>query len=550
MISRRAYSYAPATRDVFIEIPAEDGEHDGSMAGKLYLSFYGTQDAAANWQETRSAPLASIGFTRGKCYQSIFCHKEERISTLVHGDDYVSSGHPRDLAWLRGELEKAYEIQTQLVGSGDGAVAEGKVLNRILRWHAHGWELEADPRHCELVIGQLGLGNSKGLSALGNLDNDPDNSDDAACFAATPPLEAKRVLCSQWATERRRGGEALKLHFADARKAYFNGKPNRAVYLRLPKELGFLSTTQGKLVRCCDGTRDAGSVWEAFFTASLVSMVFLQGRASPCCFYHPAWDIQLVVNGDDFTALGTDRSLNTYEEALQQRVDTKLKASLGEEPDDVKAIRALKRILQIEDNDLKWEADPRHSELLIRSLGLESTRLISTPGHRWPEDLDSGPVVDENGNLDRDAVAQEQIDINAAVVAVLERRMPKPRDITKEIDGQFRSGEVHLRVRPGPEIHEIIPYPEIYKHHPKMLVFSGPVGDPPYQMLSSGADAFTGNCVQSLITVCLSQGNYLCPKILVFLVFVVFYMTVQLVNHHQQNYLTLLALSQARRNQR
>ena len=178
MISRRAYSYAPATRDVFIEIPAEDGEHDGSMAGKLYLSFYGTQDAAANWQETRSAPLASIGFTRGKCYQSIFCHKEERISTLVHGDDYVSSGHPRDLAWLRGELEKAYEIQTQLVGSGDGAVAEGKVLNRILRWHAHGWELEADPRHCELVIGQLGLGNSKGLSALGNLDNDPDNSDD------------------------------------------------------------------------------------------------------------------------------------------------------------------------------------------------------------------------------------------------------------------------------------------------------------------------------------------------------------------------------------
>ena len=69
-------------------------------------------------------------------------------------------------------------------------------------------------------------------------------------FAATPPLEAKRLLFSQFASERTRRGQALKLHFADARKAYFNGTPTRNLYLRLPKELGLPANVLGRLVKC------------------------------------------------------------------------------------------------------------------------------------------------------------------------------------------------------------------------------------------------------------------------------------------------------------
>ena len=43
--------------------------------------------------------------------------------------------------------------------------------------------------------------------------------DDLSFFAATPPLEAKRLLLSQWATQRTRKGKRLQLHFADAKKA-------------------------------------------------------------------------------------------------------------------------------------------------------------------------------------------------------------------------------------------------------------------------------------------------------------------------------------------
>ena len=67
-----------------------------------------------------------------------------------------------------------------------------------------------------------------------------------AFYAATPPLEAKRLLMSQWATERRRKGKFLKISCVDIRKAYFNGRPTRSLYVRLPPELGLPRTTIGR----------------------------------------------------------------------------------------------------------------------------------------------------------------------------------------------------------------------------------------------------------------------------------------------------------------
>ena len=57
---------------------------------------------------------------------------------------------------------------------------------------------------------------------------------DDSFYAATPPLEAKRLLFSQWASEQYRQGSRLKRSFIDVRKAYFNGIPSRRLYLRLP----------------------------------------------------------------------------------------------------------------------------------------------------------------------------------------------------------------------------------------------------------------------------------------------------------------------------
>ena len=184
---------------------------------------------------------------------------------------------------------------------------------------------------------------------------------------------------STWATGRRRGNERLQRHVADAKQAYVNGKQTRSLYLRLPKELGLGPGILGKLVRCCYGTRDAGAIWEAFYVDSLVSLGFKQGNASPCCLWHPDWRVAVVVHGDDLTALGTPSSLDKYEHGLQQCFELKLKGCLGEGPEDLTGIRLLNRTLRVTEECLKYEADPRHVELLGRAMGLSECKPISTP---------------------------------------------------------------------------------------------------------------------------------------------------------------------------
>ena len=164
---RRAYFYAKASRDLYIELPAEDPEAGPDVLGKLELCLYGTRDAAKGWQDTLSEQLEACGFRRGVGHPSVFWHEARDLVTLVHGDDYVTSGQEDQLDWLEKQLEASYEIQTQRLGLGDKNEAEGKVLNRIVRCDDKGWRLEADPRHAELIIEQLGVGKARAAATPG-----------------------------------------------------------------------------------------------------------------------------------------------------------------------------------------------------------------------------------------------------------------------------------------------------------------------------------------------------------------------------------------------
>ena len=67
--------------------------------------------------------------------------------------------------WFEGELKKEYELKVQRLGPMESA--EGKVLNRIVRWKDDGGELEADPRHAELIQEQLGIKSGGGIITAG-----------------------------------------------------------------------------------------------------------------------------------------------------------------------------------------------------------------------------------------------------------------------------------------------------------------------------------------------------------------------------------------------
>ena len=168
----RAHFYAKCSRCLYVELPKEDPEAHPDFLGRLRLCLYGTRDAALCWQQTLADHLLENGFTRGIGHPSVFFNEKRDVWTLVHGDDYCSTGSSESLDWLQDVLEARYEIKTQRVGvgkdrKGDDKLSEGQVLNRVIRRTARGYELEADLRHAELIVEQLELTECKAVSTAG-----------------------------------------------------------------------------------------------------------------------------------------------------------------------------------------------------------------------------------------------------------------------------------------------------------------------------------------------------------------------------------------------
>ena len=164
----RAFFEAPMTRTVCVELPAEaraKGEDD--VVGLLKLSLYGTRDAAANFQQEVRRFMQREGFTQSRYNPQLYWHRGRNIKTLVHGDDFITSAAPQDAQWLQGRLGARFEIKSDIIGSGEAETKEHRVLGRIVRVTEQGWELEADPRHAELLIKGLRLEAANGVKSPG-----------------------------------------------------------------------------------------------------------------------------------------------------------------------------------------------------------------------------------------------------------------------------------------------------------------------------------------------------------------------------------------------
>ena len=139
---------------------------DNIMCAKLRMSMYGTKAAAQNWQKKVQEMMATLGFSIGKASPVLFCHPQRSLTCLVHGDDFVVSGEPVDLVWMRNELESKLEINTTILGDEPGMSKEVKILNRKL-WHdGVGISCEADRKHAEAIIRETGASNLTSLKIL------------------------------------------------------------------------------------------------------------------------------------------------------------------------------------------------------------------------------------------------------------------------------------------------------------------------------------------------------------------------------------------------
>ena len=150
-------------------------------------------------------------------------------------------------------------------------------------------------------------------------------------------------------------------------------------YVALPPEC-FKDGMCGRLNFWLYGMRPASKGWESEYRRRLVSLGFTAGRASPCCFHRDSDGVSCVVHGDDFTFEGEADALLGIPEALRNFWLIKVRGILGPDKTDDKEISILNRVVRWTEDGILYEADPRHVEKLLRDLGMENCKPLSTPG--------------------------------------------------------------------------------------------------------------------------------------------------------------------------
>lgn len=152
-----------------MKLPDEDVEPgDEDNCGRLLMSMYGTRDAAVNWHHEYVSALEGFGMKRGSASPCLFAHPKLDLSAFVHGDDFVAVGPGRAVAMLEGYLKNRYKVKAQVMGSGAGEEKELNTLNRIARYSCDKVTIEADPRHCKVIVREVGLTGLKGSRVPGN----------------------------------------------------------------------------------------------------------------------------------------------------------------------------------------------------------------------------------------------------------------------------------------------------------------------------------------------------------------------------------------------
>jgi hypothetical protein len=189
----RAYFNAVIDRKVFVELPPEAG-YSKQHVGELVKCMYGTRDAAQGWERTYCAALEAMGFRRGTANPCIFNHGQRGINLTVHGDDFFAEAAAAELDWFEAELMKKFEgkVKGRLRQEGD----ELRILNRVVRRTARGYEWEADQRHAELIIAGVGLApDSKPLMAPGRrLTSKELSADDEEELAAEEASKYRAIV--------------------------------------------------------------------------------------------------------------------------------------------------------------------------------------------------------------------------------------------------------------------------------------------------------------------------------------------------------------------
>ena len=134
-------------------------------------------------------------------------------------------------------------------------------------------------------------------------------------FAATPPLEALKLLISELATYDDMNEEKKVVMINDVARAFFKAPATRKLCVELPEELKDAKRDEvGLLNKSLYGTRDAAANFQSLVKTVMTQCGFRQSHQNPCTYVHKGKKIRTLVHGDDFVSVGSRMALKWFKE--------------------------------------------------------------------------------------------------------------------------------------------------------------------------------------------------------------------------------------------
>ena len=163
----RAHFHSPAKRRMYVRTLPEDTRIKTGIA-RLLKAMYGSRDAGQCWDDFTGQVMAKLGFAAGVISPCIYYNKEWDAPCWRHGDDFVLLATRAQHAnfMKKANLHMILKCEGILGPCKDqGDMAEVRCLNRILRYVQPAFagadtgyvEWEADPRHLQILMVQVGL---------------------------------------------------------------------------------------------------------------------------------------------------------------------------------------------------------------------------------------------------------------------------------------------------------------------------------------------------------------------------------------------------------
>ena len=118
--------------------------------------------------------------------------------------------------------------------------------------------------------------------------------------------------------------------------------------------------------------------WQDHLRDTLLDMKFNESVTHPGVFQHETRDILLCVHVDDLLCTDLRVDLMWLKKPLFKKYDLET-LLMGDDDDMVKKAVYLGRTLEWGENGLSVRPDRRHKRSLLRELGMENCRCISTP---------------------------------------------------------------------------------------------------------------------------------------------------------------------------